>query len=100
MTFLCMVVSLCGLGIVCFLADRALLSGLRAHLEDLASLTAKQIDAEAHDNITNDSIEAGSPLYKEASLPLLRLREQGNPILSFPDRPFSVLSAQGEKVNS
>lgn len=76
MALLCMLVSICGLFIVYYLAERALLSELRGHLKNLASLTSEQIDVEALRNIMSDSIDVGSPLYKEASLPLLRLREQ------------------------
>lgn len=76
MALLCMLVSICGLFIVYYLAERALLSELRGHLKNLASLTSEQIDVEALRNITSEPIDVESPLFKEASLPLLRLREQ------------------------
>ena len=73
---LCMMVSICGLGIVYHLADRALMAGLRSHLEDIASLTASQMDVELHSSLANESTVPGSPEYRDASQPLLHLRKK------------------------
>lgn len=75
-TFLCMLVSLCGLGIVYYLADKALVGGLRSHLEDIASLTADQIDVDAHRRLASEAGAPGSQEYADAAVPLLRLRKQ------------------------
>lgn len=76
MALLCMLVSICGLLIVYYLSDRALVSGLRSHLEDLASITANQINSDAHLQLAEKSTVPGSPAYTEAAAPLLRLREE------------------------
>lgn len=94
-----MLVSICGLLIVYYLSDRALLSGLRSHLEDLASVTANQIDADTHLQLAEKSTVPGSPAYTEAATPLLRLREEVSEIyyaytLAFVDgKPVFVLDS-------
>lgn len=97
--FLSMLVSLCGLGIVYYLADKALVSGLRSHLEDIASLTAEQIDVDAHRRLANESTQPGSAEYTDASAPLVRLRKQVPDVyyaytLTFVDeKPIFVLDS-------
>lgn len=73
---LSMTVSICGLVIVYYLAERALVAGLRSHLEDIASLTASQIDADLHYKLANQATIPGSAEYKEASTPLIGLRNK------------------------
>lgn len=98
MALLCMLVSVCGLWIVYQLSERALLLGLRAHLEDLALIVASEMDSEAHRSL-EVSAEPGSPLYTQACEPLLRLRKQVPDIyyaytLAFKDgRPVFVLDS-------
>ena len=75
MALLCMLVSGFGLWIVHELAERALLQGLRVHLEDIALITADQMDAAAHQTLA-DPASLGTPAYEQASAPLLRLRKQ------------------------
>ncbi len=72
---MCMLVSGCGLWIVYALSERALVAGLRVHLEDLAQLTAGRMDVAAH-RALESGVEPGSPAYHRVSEPLLQLREQ------------------------
>jgi signal transduction histidine kinase/ActR/RegA family two-component response regulator len=99
MAFMCMLVSICGLGIVYYLADRALVAGLRSHLEDIASITASQMNVDLHNSLSNESTVPGSPEYKDASAPLLLLRKKVPDVyyaysLTFSDgKPIFVLDS-------
>ena len=96
---LCMMVSILGLAIVYYLADRALLGGLRSHLEDIASLTASQMNVDLHNRLANPSTVPGSPEYGEASAPLLTLRKNvpdvyyAYTLVFSDDKPIFVLDS-------
>lgn len=93
---LCMLVSLCGLGIIFYQANKALLYGVKTHLKDVANLAAIRIDGDAHkDLVHRDAIV--TPAYEKACEPLLQLRKEIPNIyyvytLTFEkDRPIFVL---------
>ncbi len=71
-----MLVSGIGLWIVYALADRALMAGMRKHLEDIAVTTIGRIDVEGHEALTSDYSVAqpGSDEYARLCDPLVKLR--------------------------
>ena len=69
----CLVIALGALAIVYYEAEKAMVANLRDHLEDLATSGASGMDAALHATIREPS-QMGSPDYRRALDPLMRLR--------------------------